>query len=91
MRTALPEAVSFSVACKDQVEIDYLWEKLSAYPENEQCGWCKDKFGVSWQIVPENMNELMQRPDAYKTMISQKKISWANTKPVSVLSVAELA
>ncbi len=68
------EAVSFSVPCKDQAEIDYYWEKLSAHPENEQCGWCKDKYGVSWQIVPENMQELMHKPDAYKTLMNQHKI-----------------
>ena len=68
------EAVSFAVLCKDQAEIDYLWKKLSSYPENEQCGWCKDKFGVSWQIVPENMNELMKTPDAFKIMMNQHKI-----------------
>lgn len=59
------EAVSFSISCKDQAEIDKYWAKLSAHPENEQCGWCKDKFGLSWQIVPENMGELMKRPGAY--------------------------
>ncbi len=53
------EAVSFMVSCKDQVEIDYFWEKLSKDPKAEQCGWCKDQFGVSWQIVPEAMNEMM--------------------------------
>lgn len=42
------EAVSFLVPCKDQEEIDYFWERLSAVPEAEQCGWCKDKFGLSW-------------------------------------------
>lgn len=68
------EAVSYSVVCKDQAEIDYFWEKLSASPENEQCGWCKDKFGVSWQIVPENMEELMKKPNAYATMMEQHKI-----------------
>ncbi len=68
------EAVSFSVFCKDQAEIDYYWGKLSAHPENEQCGWCKDKFGLSWQIVPENTEELMQKPGAFKTMMKQKKI-----------------
>lgn len=68
------EAVSFMVPCKDQVEIDYYWEKLSAVPESEQCGWCKDKFGVSWQIVPENMADLMQKPDAFKTLMNQHKI-----------------
>lgn len=70
----LSEAVSFSVPCKGQAEIDYYWEKLSAHPENEQCGWCKDKFGLSWQIVPENMEELMKKPDAFKTMMKQHKI-----------------
>ena len=68
------EAVSFSVPCKDQAEIDYYWEKLSAHPENEQCGWCRDKYGLSWQIVPENMNELMKKPDAFKVMMEQHKI-----------------
>ncbi len=70
----LSEAVSFAVPCKGQAEIDYFWEKLSAHPESEQCGWCKDKFGLSWQVVPENMNELMKKPGAYKTMMEQHKI-----------------
>lgn len=68
------ESVSFSVPCKDQAEIDYYWEKLSKVPESEQCGWCKDQYGLSWQIVPENMAELMQKPDAFKTMMQQHKI-----------------
>lgn len=68
------EAISFVVSCKDQAEIDTLWERLSAVPESEQCGWCKDKFGFSWQIVPENMEELMSRPGAYKTLMNQHKI-----------------
>lgn len=68
------ESVSFMINCKDQSEIDYYWEKLSAVPEAEQCGWCKDKFGLSWQIVPESMGELMQKPDAFKTLMGQHKI-----------------
>jgi predicted 3-demethylubiquinone-9 3-methyltransferase (glyoxalase superfamily) len=52
------EAFSLIVGCKDQKEIDYYWDKLSAVPEAEQCGWVKDKFGVSWQIVPENMDDI---------------------------------
>lgn len=68
------ESVSFTVPCKDQAEIDYFWEKLSSVPESEQCGWCKDKFGLSWQIVPENMGELMQKPAAFKTLMNQHKI-----------------
>jgi predicted 3-demethylubiquinone-9 3-methyltransferase (glyoxalase superfamily) len=67
------EAISLGVACKDQAEIDYFWEKLSFVPKAEQCGWCKDKFGVSWQIVPENLDKLMQRPNAYANMMQMKK------------------
>ena len=53
------EAISFMVSCESQEEIDYFWEKLSHVPESEQCGWLKDKFGLSWQIVPTRMNEIM--------------------------------
>jgi predicted 3-demethylubiquinone-9 3-methyltransferase (glyoxalase superfamily) len=70
----LSEAVSFSIACDTQDEIDYYWKQLSAYPESEQCGWCKDKFGLSWQIVPSNMDELMRRPGAYAKLMDMKKI-----------------
>jgi predicted 3-demethylubiquinone-9 3-methyltransferase (glyoxalase superfamily) len=53
------EAISLMVKCKTQKEIDYYWEKLSAVPQAEQCGWLKDKFGFSWQIVPEAMDEML--------------------------------
>ncbi len=66
--------ISLMINCKDQTEIDYFWEKLSSVPEAEQCGWCQDKLGVSWQIVPENMEELMKKPGAYKTMMEQHKV-----------------
>lgn len=56
---AFNEAVSLMVYCDGQNEIDYYWEKLSAVPESEQCGWLKDKYGVSWQIVPKDLNEMM--------------------------------
>lgn len=55
------EAVSFIVQCADQREIDYYWQKLSAVPESEQCGWLKDKFGLSWQITPADMEEMMTK------------------------------
>jgi|SRR6185312_6396983 len=71
----LSEAVSFQIFCKDQAEIDSYWEKLSAIPESEQCGWCKDKFGVSWQIVPENIGDLVKGERGMKAMLSMKKIS----------------
>jgi predicted 3-demethylubiquinone-9 3-methyltransferase (glyoxalase superfamily) len=53
------EAISLLVTCENQEEIDYYWQKLSAVPESEQCGWLKDKFGMSWQISPSIMNEMM--------------------------------
>ena len=68
------ESVSFSVACEDQAEIDYFWERLSSVPEAEQCGWCKDKYGLSWQIVPKNVEELLARPDAFAHMMQMKKL-----------------
>mgnify|MGYP003582212678 CR=1 FL=1 len=70
----LSEAVSFSVACEDQAEIDYYWEKLSKVPESEQCGWCKDQFGLSWQIVPKDMDKLMERPGAFAHLMEMKKL-----------------
>lgn len=74
------ESVSFSIACKDQAEIDYYWGRLSRFPENEQCGWCKDQFGLSWQVVPENIDQLMTGADgsydtaAFQAMMQMKKI-----------------
>jgi predicted 3-demethylubiquinone-9 3-methyltransferase (glyoxalase superfamily) len=53
------EAVSFYVECADQAEVDYFWGKLSAVPESEQCGWLKDKYGLSWQIIPKQLGELL--------------------------------
>jgi predicted 3-demethylubiquinone-9 3-methyltransferase (glyoxalase superfamily) len=60
---AFNEAISFVVNCADQNEIDGFWEKLSAVPEAEQCGWLKDRYGLSWQIVPEELSTLMNDPD----------------------------
>ncbi len=68
------EAVSFAVYCKDQEEIDYYWNKLSSVSDAEQCGWCKDQYGLSWQIVPENMEALMERPGAFAKMMDMKKL-----------------
>ncbi len=60
------EAFSLIVKCDTQEEIDHYWEKLSAVPESEQCGWLKDKYGVSWQIVPRQMDEMMASGDKEK-------------------------
>ena len=57
------EAISFMVHCDTQEEIDYYWDKLSADPKAEQCGWLKDKYGLSWQIVPTIMNEMLRDKD----------------------------
>jgi len=74
----ISEAISFQVFCKDQTEIDYYWEKMSAVPESEQCGWLKDKFGVSWQIVPENIGELLKSEKAMKAFLEMHKIDIAS-------------
>jgi predicted 3-demethylubiquinone-9 3-methyltransferase (glyoxalase superfamily) len=58
------ESISFMVYCDTQDEIDYYWEKLSAVPEAEQCGWLKDKYGLSWQIIPAVFDEMMQSSDS---------------------------
>ncbi len=74
------EATSFYVECEDQKEVDYFWNKLSAVPEAEQCGWLKDKFGVSWQIIPTALGEMLSDPNpskaqrAMEAMLKMKKI-----------------
>ncbi len=74
------EAISLLVNCEGQEEVDMLWKKLSAVPESEVCGWLKDKYGVSWQIIPERMGELLSDPDkekahrAMNAMLKMKKI-----------------
>ncbi|HEX5797265.1 MAG TPA: VOC family protein [Candidatus Saccharimonadales bacterium] len=76
------EAVSLYVECEDQAEIDYFWGKLSAVPESEQCGWLKDKFGLSWQIIPKNMGELLQTKSQIDTMLKMHKIVIADLEKV---------
>ena len=61
------EAISFVVNCQTQEEVDYYWEKLSAGGKEVQCGWLKDKFGLSWQIVPTVLGELLSDKDAAKS------------------------
>ncbi len=74
------EAISLIVTCETQDEIDYYWNKLSAVPASEQCGWLKDQFGVSWQIVPVGFEKFMSGPNADKVMavfMQMKKIEIA--------------
>jgi predicted 3-demethylubiquinone-9 3-methyltransferase (glyoxalase superfamily) len=74
------ESISFVIHCETQAEVDNYWGKLSAVPESEQCGWCKDKFGVSWQIVPNVLPKLLSDKDpeksgrAMKAMLQMKKL-----------------
>ena len=80
------EAISLSVDCKTQQEVDELWEKLSAGGQPGQCGWLKDKFGLSWQIVPSALVEMLQDPDAEKSnrvmqaMMQMRKIDIARLR-----------
>lgn len=66
--------VSLQVNCADQAEVDRYWAALSAVPEAEQCGWCTDGFGVSWQIVPVGVDELTVTPEGFAALMDMKKI-----------------
>lgn len=68
------EAISFVIGCADQAEIDYYWDALSAVPASEACGWCKDRFGVSWQVIPADLGRLMERPEQMQALMQMKKI-----------------
>ena len=74
------ESISMYLDCEDQAEVDHFWERLSAVPSSEQCGWCKDQFGLSWQIVPKQLGELIGSPDketsarVVNAMLQMKKI-----------------
>lgn len=77
------EAVSFQILCDTQEEVDRLWEALSAVPQAEQCGWVKDRYGLSWQIIPKRMNALLADADparaqrAFQSMMTMKKLDIA--------------
>jgi len=77
--------VSFIVTCDDQQEVDYYWQRLTEGGEESACGWLKDRFGVSWQVVPERLNEIMRDPD-------QKKVEAATTAFLQMkkLDIAEI-
>jgi predicted 3-demethylubiquinone-9 3-methyltransferase (glyoxalase superfamily) len=71
------EAVSFVVRCDSQEEVDEYWSKLSAGGSEGQCGWLKDKYGLSWQIVPARLPELIRQPKAMQAMLQMKKLEIA--------------
>ncbi len=80
------EAISFFIDCESQEEVDELWEKLSEGGETSQCGWLKDKFGLSWQVVPSVLGEMLQGPDreranrVMQAMLQMTKIDIAKLK-----------
>ena len=84
---AFNEAVSFLVQCATQEEIDYYWGKLSAVPEAEQCGWLKDKYGISWQIVPAAMEEMMK--NGSKEQIARVTQAFLKMKKFDLLKLQE--
>ncbi|MDO4229157.1 MAG: VOC family protein [Capnocytophaga sp.] len=68
------EAISLMIPCKDQAEIDYYWDSLTADGGQESvCGWLKDKYGLSWQICPDNLEELSKKPNFFQKMMAMKK------------------
>lgn len=77
------EAISFLVHCRDQAELDHYWERLSHVPEAEQCGWCKDRYGLSWQVAPSVLGEIMATGDratvdrVTRAFLDQKKLDVA--------------
>jgi predicted 3-demethylubiquinone-9 3-methyltransferase (glyoxalase superfamily) len=71
------EAVSFVVRCDSQEEVDDYWAKLSVGGSDGQCGWLKDKFGLSWQIVPARLPDLIKKPAAMQAMLKMKKLDIA--------------
>jgi predicted 3-demethylubiquinone-9 3-methyltransferase (glyoxalase superfamily) len=71
------EAVSFFVRCDSQEEVDYYWAKLTADGNESRCGWLKDRFGVSWQIVPARLGEWIRHPKAMEAMLRMKKLDMA--------------
>ncbi|WP_158595424.1 VOC family protein [Galactobacter caseinivorans] len=68
------QSISLQVDCADQAQIDRYWAALSAVPDEEGCGSCRDRFGVRWEIVPANINELLRIPGAYLRMLPMKKL-----------------
>lgn len=79
------ESVSFLISCSSQEEIDYFWKKLSAVPESEQCGWCKDKFGLSWQIWSPEVGEMMKSGN-HEKLSRMQPVLWQMKK----LDIAKL-
>lgn len=70
----LNDAISFMINCEDQHEIDKYWNYFTQEGKESQCGWCVDKYGLRWQVLPTNLGELMSKPNSFEVMMGQKKI-----------------
>lgn len=68
------DALAFAINCEDQNEIDKFWNYFTQEGEEVQCGWCTDKFGLRWQVLPDNLGTLMSKPNSFEIMLKQKKI-----------------
>ena len=82
------EAVSFVINCPDQQEIDYYWQKLSEGGEEGRCGWLKDKYGLSWQVVPADMSKLLSNPDPEKSKRVMQALMKMNKLDIAALQNA---
>ncbi len=70
----LNEAISFVIECDDQAEIDFYWDQLSKDPDSEACGWCKDQFGLSWQIIPKGIEDVLYPKDEQRAKLAMEKL-----------------
>ena len=82
------EAISLLVNCADQEEVDYYWDKLSEGGETGQCGWLKDRYGVSWQVVPAGMDEILNDPDAARAQRAMQAMFGMTKLDVAALQAA---
>jgi predicted 3-demethylubiquinone-9 3-methyltransferase (glyoxalase superfamily) len=85
------EAISFMIRCENQEEIDYYWSKLTAGGAEVQCGWLKDKFGLSWQVVPAQIAELISTPNGMQAMMKMKKLDIAELEKANKASKSATA
>jgi predicted 3-demethylubiquinone-9 3-methyltransferase (glyoxalase superfamily) len=89
------ESVSFTIGCKDQDEVDYYWNRLTDGGEESPCGWCKDRYGLSWQVIPARLYELVSHPDparataATQAMYGMRKIVIAELEQAAADALSE--
>jgi predicted 3-demethylubiquinone-9 3-methyltransferase (glyoxalase superfamily) len=84
------EAVSLFISCKDQTEINYFWDKLSEGGQKSRCGWLKDKFGLSWQVVPAELGELVHNQDPLKAKKVTEELMKMDKIDIEKLKLAAL-